>query len=479
MINKFLRQKNKNVTFLCQITESHLKVIKCLFSQASKREFVGLEVEAIPPDIDDKRLSEKLTPVFKKLGYNHEPVIVSLPRSKVTCRYLKVPTQKPTEIENIVSLQASKYLPYNINELVTGYQILSVDKEGYSDINMVIAHKDAVERYLRICKELKTARLKISLSSYGLVNFYSYIKPEDSATVMIIDIDSYQVELAIISHQKLLFSRYFKINRTQSNWESLFINEINKTRDAYLKEAALEAPIKIIVVGTTKTYEEFIQALHKQTGLPVEIFSYENINISGELLERILVSDSSFASIIGLGLKDVEESLNLLPQDIKAEAKRLTHHKEQFRLISFIVGIILILGLGVAKNLANKALYLKQLKVELNKITNDAKPLEGMEKRLKAMQRRLEKKPSSVEVLYEIHRIIPSQISLLNFSYEDATQVILRGQTPELNSVFTFVSQLEKSPVFKNFNIKVRYATKKRVALVEVIDFEIVCLREE
>lgn len=475
MIRRFIKTKDKGTIFVCQITEDSLKVIKCLLNN---RQFIGLEIEAIPPDIDAKILTERLIQVFKKLEYNNNPVVISLPRSKVTCRYLKVPTQIPKEIDKIVSLQASRYLPYPAAELIIGYQVLSNDKEGYSDINLIIVHKDVVSRFIRIFKELKAPKVTIALSSYGLANFYDYIKPEETEVVMIIDINYQQVELAILSHKKLLFSRYCKIDRSVLNWENLFIGEIDKTRDAYLKEVAKEVPSKTVVIGAGKTYQEFASMLNKQADLPVEVLSYDKINMPEDLLNRILSSDSSFASLVGLGLKDIDESLNLLPRDIKEKIGMLAQRQEQLRLILLISSIIFILGLGIARHLDNKTRYLNQLKIELNKIAKDARALEEIEKRLRFMERRSEKKLSSLNLLYELHQSIPPQISLINLSYEEDNQVILRGQTPELNSVFVFVSQLGKSPIFRNFNIKVRYATKKKTQAGEVVDFEIVCLKK-
>lgn len=470
--------KAKGAVFICQITENFLRVIKCLTAHNSKRQFVGLEAEAIAQDTDDKRLTEKLAQLFKKLGYSNNPLIVSLPRSKVTCRYLKVPTQIPEEIEKIASLQAPRYLPYPSEELITGYQIVFTDKEGYAQVNLVIVHKDVVERYIRILRTLVTTKITIGLSSYGLVNFFNYLKPEESQSVMLIDIDWQQAELAIVSERKLLFSRYFKFDASQPLWENLFIDEVTKTQDAYLKEVARKAPSKIMVTGAGKIYPGFAEALHKQLDLPVEVLPYEKINLTNELLDKILISEHSFAGIIGLGLKNVEENLNLLPQELKEKNKILVQHKKRLRLALLISGIILILFLGIAKNLDNKSQYLQQLNLELSKVAKDAKVLEEIEKRLEFMQQRSAKKLSGVDLLYELHRVIPSQISLVNLSYEEDNQVILRGQTPELNSVFAFVAQLGKSLVFKEFNIKVRYATQKKTITGEVVDFEVVCAKK-
>lgn len=454
--------------FICQITENALKVIKCVSKNHNKIEFVGLEAEAISSGIDDKKLAERFNYVLKKLEYNRNPIIISLPRSQATCRYLKIPSQVPKEIERIISLQASSYLPYSPNELITGYQIISTDKEGYAYINLVIVYKDVIERYLKVIKELKTAKLTVGLSSYGLSNLYSYIKPEELGSVMLIESDSQQIELAIIFRRKLVFSRSFKLNRSQPNWENLFIEEIKKTCDAYLKEVAMEEPAKIIVIGEEKASQELADILNKQAVLPVEVLSLNSISTYA----------NSFARLIGLGLGQIPESLNLLPKEIKAETVNTSLRKERLKLILFILGIILILGLGIAKNLHNKAGYLEHLKTELSKITKEARPLEEIEKRLKFIEARSQKEVSSLDMLYELHQVMPAQINLANLIYEEDGEVILRGQAQELDFIFAFVAGLEKSTVFKNFDIKVKYATKRKTTAGEIVDFEIACLRK-
>jgi len=462
-----MKAKKKNAIFICQITESSFKVIKCLIHN-SVREFTDLEFEAV----------EKINQVFKKLEYNNNPVIVALARNQVTCRYIKVPTQAPEEIEKIVALQASQYLPYPANELITGYQTISVDKDGYAHLNLIIVHKDAIERYLKIFKELKVPKLSIVLSSYGLCNFYNRIKPEDAGPIMLMDIDAGNVEVAIAADKKLLFSRYFKLNKSQANWESLFIDEIKKTQDLYSKEVSAEAPQKRVIVGAGQSTQGLREVLIKQGGLSSEVLSYQDkINLSENLLKTILNADNSFISLFGLALQDVEESLNLLPLALKEETKRLSKTKEHLRAILFILGMIVIWGIAIGKNLDNKARYLERLKTELSKISKEAQPLEQIEKRMRLLDSRTTKRPTAIDLLYELYQVMPNEVTLVSFSYEEDKQVILRGQAGDLNSVFVFVGHLEKSKVFKNFQSKVRYATKKKTQAGEVVDFEITCLK--
>jgi Tfp pilus assembly PilM family ATPase len=148
MKKELLKSKNKKAVFICQITQNSLKVIKYLIHNPFKKQLVALEVQPIPFNINDKKLREESTRIFKNLEYKHNPVIISLGRQEATFRYINIPAQSPQEIEKIISFQTSKYLPYPASELVGGYQQISIDKEGYAQINLVVVHKNTIERYL-------------------------------------------------------------------------------------------------------------------------------------------------------------------------------------------------------------------------------------------------------------------------------------------------------------------------------------------
>lgn len=476
MVKLNLKLKKK-LFFVCHIAQDCLKVIKCQYSD-SKREFIGLEIETFSPELDDKALTDNLGRILKKLQYNNQPLIVCLPRSLATCRYLKLPAASEQEIENIVSLQASRYLPYPAEELVSAYQTILADKEGYSHVNFVIVHKDAINRYLKILKELSVPATSIVLGSYGLTNFYNHFNPKDTPAAMVIDIDSASIEIAVIREKKLIFSRNFKLRSATADWKEAFIAEVKKTQDAYLKEVAGEKPQKIVILGESAAQQAALDALEKAALLPVESLSYDKkIHIGQDILDKMLVSQNTFFELIGLGLKEVPESLNILPRKLKEQLRKSRLGKERIRLAAAIGAIILIWFLASLKNMDNQAKYLGRLKEELNKISREAKPLEDIERRFKILEARKTRKVASLDVIHELYKVMPASVTLSNLIYEENNQCVLRGQAPELNAVFSLVAKLEKSSVFKRFNIKVRFATKKKTQAGEVVDFEIVCAK--
>lgn len=475
-----MKIKNGSVIFVCQVAEGLLKAAKCVAGPYSKREFAGLEVEKIPFNMDELGLTEKIKQLFKKLGYNNNPIIISLPRHQATCRYLKIPSINPQEIERISCLQAARYFPYPAVELVTGYQVVHTDKEGYSHINLLIAHKDVIERCIRLFKGFNAQKQAIVLSSYGVCNLYNYIKPSiEPRPVIIVDIDSQLVELVIVADKKVLFSRSFGLSRSQANWGNVLIDEIKKTCNAYLKEVSSEPVSKIIIFNTAGAAKDFAEVIAKKASLPVEVLSCaDKIKVSNQLLTGILNSENSFASLFGLGLEAIEDSLNLLPQDIKSKARNNSLKKKRFKVILLVLGVILISILGIAKSLDNKTKYLALLKAELHRIAKEAKPIEEMDKVLRLIDTSGRLTLSVLDIFYELHKIIPGQVYLTNLNYEEDNQLILHGQSPVLEPVFVLVSGLEKSPEFKKFNIRVKYASQKKTQSNEVIDFEIICLKE-
>ncbi|MBU0709633.1 MAG: pilus assembly protein PilM [Candidatus Omnitrophica bacterium] len=469
-----MSRKSRKTLFICQFTDKILKVVKCVSVSGQRKLFVACEAL----EADQKGIAEALRRVLLKLGYNNDQIIISLPRIQSTCRYLRVPAQQPAEIEGIVSLQASHYLPYPAGELVTGYQLISTDTQGYSYINLVITHKDVVERNLDLFKGFKERNISIILSSYGLSRLYNLLHPKEARPVMIMDIDQEWVELAIVLGEKVLFSRSFRLS-DREDWGILFINEIKKTQDAYLKDVSKEPPVKIVITGVQSTALRCVELLKEKVRVDVEILDLRNkIKFSNSLLDRISKSDNSFVSLIGLGLLGKPESLNLIPLEIKEQARKTGQRKESMKLILSILGIIFVLSLAVFKNLDNKSGYLRQLVTELDKIESQAKPLEDMENRLNLIERQSQEPSLSLEVLHELYRVLPNMISLNNFIYEEDKQVTLRGQSPQMNSIFDFISRLEQSLVFSNFEVKVKYATQKKASMEEFVNFEIVCLKK-
>lgn len=461
-----IRQHNKYL-FLCQVKDDNILLIKCALLNGTNRQFLSFTQGSL----------KELPKLLKKLEYNNERVILTLDRIQATCRSLKVPAQSTQEIEKIISLQASRYLPYPANELITGYQVVSTDDKGYSQVVLTVAHKEVIERYLRLLNGVGVNDIQIALNTYGILNLYKRVLPEEAGVSMLLNISNGDAEVAFVRQDKLIYSRAFKIN-TEQNFEKAIVDELNKTNSAYLKETQEKSATQIILLGTDETTRQLAVTLGVGLNLAVKTVDYLNkIEITPKFSEEIRGSESLISGLMGLGLELLPDSLNLIPQSIKEKQKKMQLSKKYTQKGLIILVIFFIFMGGLSLNLFNKSRYLNRLKSDLAKIEKEARPLEDIEARFSLQRERLKHKPSCLDMLYEVNQVMPPEIYLTNFSYEENNQLLLRGQAPELSYILAFVSNLEKSTVFRKFNIKVRYASKRSVQAQETIDFEIECGR--
>lgn len=461
--------KDKRSILIIQLSGKLLKTVNCLRRLNLRAEFKNFDLQEVP---SGNNLSSQLI----EAGFNSREIIAALPGNQATCRFLKIPGANQEELEKISILQASRYLPYPAEELVTAYQVIRSGQESFSDILLTIAHRNSITEYHDLLKPpLKASKLDIILSFYGICNLFYEIEPKEAGTVMLIDLDNQRAELVIAAKGKIIFGRSTNLNNGIPGWEEALLTEITKTSDAFTRDIQGERIEKIVLLGAKNLTPESLLKFERQAGVPFEFLNYfEKLNIQ-PVPEAAL--NHSFASLIGLGLKSLPESLNILPKTAKETNARKSRRKERLKLGMLVLGSIIVSFLGISISLENKTRYLQNLEKETAKITAEARPLESIEKRFKLIENNAGKKDSPLDILYELHRLIPEQISLISLSYEENRRVVIHGRAADLNAVLNLVAALEKSPAFEKFNIKIRFATRKKIQTGEVVDFEIGCLK--
>lgn len=456
-----------------------LKFLRCLVDGDEARA-VSVLSGRIAAAGDETNLSATIRKLWSSWKLKNEHVIVSLPRRYVTLRTIKIPAALPAEIEKIVSLQASKYLPYPPQELISGYQILSSDKEGYSTVSLVIVHRDSVARYVCLFERCSVSSLKIAVSSYGLCFLHDAVFPAQEDPVMIVDIDAAEAEIVVACGASLLASRSFKINRADPSWQDMIFEQVRKTRDVYREETGGKEPVRLLITGILSSAQSCAQAMRGRITIPVEVLDYrQKPVIASPGVRNNLSPEVSLASLAGVSLRPLPQSLDLVPPAMREKSRSFALMKDQAVTTGIFLGSLIIACGGSIRHSDNKARYLDKLMSELRVVESDARPLEDLRKKFSYLQGRMNSSASSLPALRELHRIMPADISLTSLNFEERRQIVMRGQSPALESIFVFVSALENSPVLGGYNIKMRNATKRSVPGAaegaQAVEFEIVC----
>ncbi|MBL7070057.1 MAG: PilN domain-containing protein [Candidatus Omnitrophica bacterium] len=463
----------KNGIFVLQVEDQTLKILKAGPKGASVTVSVQ-EAIKISGGLENPDMAIQAKILLSNLGYRNQPLIFCLPRKSATCHYLKIPSKKTEEIESMIAYRAPRLLPYEISELVTGYELIRSDNQGYSHINLSIIHRKIVDKLTELFSQLGGKNIFFALSPYGVSNLFFYDNPKSKELAMLIDADLNRIEVSIVRQEKLVFSRSFMTPDLSGQSDNLFLDEIKKTCDSYKKETAIELPQNCYLFAeqalAARLTGILTKAGMKTTGGQQ---SKRIISQTGEL-DSLLNSKNSYFNLLGLPLIRLPQSLNLLPLNLKNQMQKADRLKEVLTTGLLVVLILGVWFLAGFKNYKNKLQHLSSIESQLQEISKEAAPLERMERRLRILKKQAQDTTPVIDFLYASYKNIPEGVYLRNLSYENQEVLILKGEAPELNKVFEYVNRLEKSEALKGYEAEVKQATKKR-SESSLVSFEIVC----
>lgn len=427
---------------------------------------------------DDDKIAQLIGEILKKDKIKPINLYTCINRRFATVRYLELPSIDKEEIKQMVKFQVGKFLPYPIEELIIGVQLMA-KYDNFSQIMVVVVHKDIVNKHINILKRINLEPDKILFSSQAIFNSCYNSQYQDSS-MAIIDIGSLSTEIDFINKNRLSFSRSTTLN-LDTNWEENLINEIKISMEVYKNEIknAKDIP-KIILSGNINELKNLDKKLTNELDVNVEINQpLKRLIITPKLrkMYRLVDENPQLATVIGLVLTDKEdEVIDLLPEDIKGYKKQKERRKNLVLTLILISLLAFLLVMFIERKIFDTYQYITYLNKELTTNLPLVKQVELKKKRLKAIKKEIINKTLSIEIIAEVYKLIPQDIFLNELIFEEDTTTIIRGEAKNMASVFSLITILENSTYFKN--VKVNYATKRKVSEKEVADFQITCQLE-
>jgi Tfp pilus assembly protein PilN len=404
--------------------------------------------------------------------------MVSLDRSFVTLRIVKLPSTNEEEIKSMAEWQAAKLLPYKIDEIVVSHQLIKSSEGGFSYVLLIIIPRNIIKKFTDVCDILKLQPKAITFTSEGLANWYIELQSDINTenNFALVDIEKDNIEVAIFQERKFAFGRSFSLSNIQGENEinNKIIEEVKLSVESYYKQEACQSIKKIILTGEKKIVSNLPQIFRNSFDLPVEIVEHtRNLILEKNIIETISSQNVSLASIAGLALSSKPSQINLLPPEIKAKNLFLQKRKELHKTVYLAISAVLAFCVIFSYNFYHKKVIIANLDKQLEKINPSAKEIQNIKNKIKIVNAQMSNENSCLEILREIHRISPKDIYLNTFIFQEADEVILKGTAPSMSLVFSFVPILNDSLFFEN--VQVRYATQRKMQALELTDFEIIC----
>lgn len=438
----------KTVTYL---TQKKLRLAKFNITDKGCSLILDKSIPLVNSFVDTTKLKE----VFQKEGLYKTKVTCCIFRHEVGVRFFNFPSHDRKEIARMVDYEATELLPLKPEETTTRYLILNSQKNGYSDVLVVVTHRMEVAKLIQKFQDSAVEIDTLSLSSLAILNCvrYSNTTKENSIlekNFLVVYLEDGIVEIIIAKKGIMVFSRGFLISDAK-NFYQVLIGEIRHSMEAFFnstKESKLE---RIIVGGADSTSKEIEEMFKKHFDIPITV--EKNVDIA-----------------YGLALSDDRE-LNLLSDEFieKRTAKRL---KRKLLISSLLVvaNIFLVAAIFLV-SLNNKQAYLKALEKELNRLKPEAQATQNKIQKLRMIQTQLTSQLLILDAITDLINVTSDGTTLNMLSLNEEGVMVVRGQTKTLGDVLDFVSAIEKSPYFMKSHLN--YSSRRKTKNEELIDFEI------
>ncbi|MEA3305921.1 MAG: pilus assembly protein PilM, partial [Candidatus Omnitrophota bacterium] len=426
---------NKLITAI-DISDGFLKAVAVPADKSEKKLRV-LASLPLPAD-EDKGMAKEIRAFISKYKLGGSLFSVNFPRHLVTIKSVKLPSANEQEMKNMAELQAIKYLPYSREEIVVDYKTADITKEGYVNILLILARRKSVDKYIEAFTSAGISINRMALSSEGILNWYLALGIDDKKPIAVIDVDRRHTHVQIMKNKNLVFSRSISFDITDARSDkNLFLKEIKMSFDSYLKEKAEEVS-RVIVSGSERHSKEISTFLAGN-------FSFPCGNV--EQLRRVKpgtakiaglpkqLAEASYTHLIGLASWPEKLEVNLMPKDVINKRKERAAKGSMVKTaILFLCVIMAAFGI-MQKKMGGKRVYLRKIEFRLKEIEPEIKELSMLKENVKLIQEQLMFKGSAIDIIRQLYEILPIDVSLALFEFEDKNRVLLRGTSTELSTV--------------------------------------------
>ncbi|MFH1189730.1 MAG: pilus assembly protein PilM [Candidatus Omnitrophota bacterium] len=440
-------------------------------------------------------VSSAIDDTFKDLKLNRKNVVSCIPRHLVTVRMLDVPATDPKEISDMINLQVGKQTPYSKEEIVSSHKIIEIGPSGYSKVMLAIAARNIINERADTLTKAGLDVKGVAISSEGVFNWFSAaylpeIKLEDSQGIALIDIDSNYSDFIVIRRGKMAFTRniFIGANHLMENsraesaqpWGEKFVDELKRSLERYQTEEKSVKIVKMFLSGAGPNINGLDLLLASDMEIPtLNTDQLKNIRTQTGAQE---IRDESFrfvslTQLFGVSASGKEPQIDLTMGEQKVQNLMEAKRKQLTVMGVLIVSIVTMLSFLMLTDVYNKNAYLVKLKHTISKIGTEADDVEKMRAVISLVEKRLDSRGSSIEVINEIYDITPKEIYLTDINIDEKQSIVLKGGGLAMSDVFKYVKKLEESNMFES--VKTTYTTTKKDKDAEFAEFEIACMYQK
>jgi Tfp pilus assembly protein PilN len=234
----------------------------------------------------------------------------------------------------------------------------------------------------------------------------------------------------------------------------------------------------MILSGNLERAPVFKEELRSYFKIPVDTVVVEKSDFilwekKEQMWMRLKQFRISITALLGLSLERKEPFVNLVPEEFKNSALRQVRNKQATGSLLLVAGILILSLLCGFAYLQVKESQLQYILSQLTDNRQQSKGLVNMMQKLDMIQDFSLKRLQGLEVLAELHRVLPSDVILNSVNCDLAGEIKIRGLAKTTSQVTDLLIALQQSQSFTKEELV--SSRERKLRREEVVEFSIQC----
>ncbi len=261
-----------------------------IFSVPLPRDVGDNSIEAGPFSPTGMEIISLIQSIFRQHKMSAETAYVSLPARDIIFRSFVIPWMQPNEVKGVVDFEASKYVPFALNDLSYSFYPMTVTEGNLRRIRIIfVAIKKAVlESYRQI---LEQAALRVHIVEPATVSLVRTMAVKEllpkEETVALVEIGDEMGNIIVVDHYIPQFVREFQLSlpgAKQANLDpqALMTRMMNEIRISlnYFNRQEERFKVKKMVILSSVDSTEMIRRLGDDLHMPASAITTDSILVN-------------------------------------------------------------------------------------------------------------------------------------------------------------------------------------------------------
>jgi type IV pilus assembly protein PilM len=186
---------------------------------------------------------------------------IAMPDSSVISKIVPIrPGFSTDQIEEMILLDAEKYIPYPLSEINLDFDVLD------SEVLLVAAHTTQVNARTALAEAASLMISVVDVQSYAIERACSLLHPPLESTLAIIDIGHSTISMTVLHQRKIIFSRMESLGNREAS-----IAPVQRAFQFFFSAANYKEVTHVLLTGGGSYTTDLCTSFEKQLGIPASI----------------------------------------------------------------------------------------------------------------------------------------------------------------------------------------------------------------